>query len=115
MSEGADALRGLRLAVIGLIGVTAFGTLGYMGPRRPDLRRGALSNHLHRCVHGLREWCGGPGQRTTEIFTIVLIVLGVGTVLYNLGVLAEALAEGHVRQYLWNDEWTGPSRAIAVM
>ena len=32
---------------------------------------------------------------------MVLIVLGVGTVLYNLGVLVESVTEGHLRQYLW--------------
>ena len=32
---------------------------------------------------------------------MVLIVLGVGTVLYNLGVLVEAVTEGHLREYLW--------------
>jgi voltage-gated potassium channel len=35
-----------------------------------------------------------------QIYTMVLIVVGVGTVLYNLGVLVEAVTEGHLRQHL---------------
>ena len=36
------------------------------------------------------------------IFTIVLlIVIGVGVVLYNLGVILEAVTEGRLRQHLW--------------
>ena len=34
------------------------------------------------------------------VFTMVLIVVGVGTVLYNLGVILEAVTEGHLRQFL---------------
>ena len=35
-----------------------------------------------------------------KVFTIVLILLGVGTALYTLGVLLEALIEGHLRHHL---------------
>ena len=35
-----------------------------------------------------------------KIFTIVLIVIGVGTVLYNLGVVLEIITEGQLRQHL---------------
>ncbi len=39
---------------------------------------------------------GAAGQ----IFTIVLILVGVGTALYTLGVMLEGLIEGHLRQHL---------------
>jgi voltage-gated potassium channel len=35
-----------------------------------------------------------------QAFTIVLILIGVGTALYTFGVLLESLIEGHLRQYL---------------
>lgn len=35
-----------------------------------------------------------------EIFTIVLIIVGVGTCLYNLGLLLELVVEGHLREHL---------------
>jgi voltage-gated potassium channel len=41
-----------------------------------------------------------PLNRTGQVFTIGLIILGTGTVLYNLGLLVEAVTEGHLRQHL---------------
>jgi voltage-gated potassium channel len=38
----------------------------------------------------------GPGGR---LFTITVIVLGVGTMLYTLGIFAETLIEGHLGRY----------------
>ena len=35
-----------------------------------------------------------------QLFTIMLILLGVGTALYAFGVLLEALIEGHLRQHM---------------
>ena len=97
--QGADALRRIVIALAGLVGVTAIGTFGYM--LIADL---TFVDALYQTVFtvatvGYTELF----ERTvaTELFTTVLIVLGVGTVLYNLGVLAEAFTEGHVRQHLW--------------
>jgi voltage-gated potassium channel len=41
-----------------------------------------------------------PLTAAGQVFTIVLILLGVGTVLYNLGVIVEALIEGHLREHV---------------
>ena len=41
-----------------------------------------------------------PLSTVGECFTIVLILVGVGTALYTFGVLLEALIEGHLRQQL---------------
>src|ERR1700737_5373177 len=38
----------------------------------------------------------GPGGR---VFTMTVIVLGVATMLYTLGILAETLIEGHLGRY----------------
>lgn len=38
--------------------------------------------------------------RAAEIFTIVLILLGVGVVLYNLGVIVEGFTRGTHREYI---------------
>lgn len=90
-------MRRLVTAALGLVVVIAIGTVGYM-----MLGLGFIAA-LYQTVFtvatvGYTELY----ERSTaaEIFTIVLIVLGVGTVLYNLGVLAEALTEGHLREYL---------------
>jgi voltage-gated potassium channel len=41
-----------------------------------------------------------PLSAVGELFTIALILVGVGTALYTFGVLLEALIEGHLRQQL---------------
>ncbi|MGZ4543049.1 MAG: potassium channel family protein, partial [Mycobacteriaceae bacterium] len=41
-----------------------------------------------------------PLTAAGQLFTIVLILTGVGTALYTFGVLLEALIEGHLRQHM---------------
>ena len=41
-----------------------------------------------------------PLSTVGELFTIALILVGVGTALYTFGILLEALIEGHLRQQL---------------
>ena len=85
------------MALTALAAVTGVGTVGYAALGFPVL------DALYQTVTtvatvGFREVrpLGPAGQS----FTIVLIVLGVGTVLYNLGVLLEAVTEGHLRAHL---------------
>jgi voltage-gated potassium channel len=79
---------------IGLLAtVTIVGTIGYV-----VLGFGAL-NALYQTVTtvttvGFREV--EPLGRSGQIFTIVLILAGVGTALYTLTVLLELLVEGHL-------------------
>ena len=53
-----------------------------------------------------------PLTAAGQIFTMVLILAGVGTALYTLGVLLEALIEGHLLQHM---ERRRMDRAIAQM
>lgn len=85
------------VALVALVVVTVFGTLGYL------LLGFGLLEALYQTVTtlstvGFREV--RPLSDAGLVFTIVLIVVGVGTVLYNLGVLLELLTEGHLRQHL---------------
>ena len=41
-----------------------------------------------------------PLSTAGELFTVALIIMGVGTALYTFGILLEALIEGHLRQQL---------------
>ncbi len=41
-----------------------------------------------------------PLSAAGELFTVALIIMGVGTALYTFGILLEALIEGHLRQQL---------------
>lgn len=90
-------LRRIELAVAGLVAVTLLGTVGYLFLGFP------LLDALYQTVTtvatvGFREV--RPLTPVGQVFTMVLIVVGVGTVLYNLGVILEALTEGHLRTYL---------------
>ena len=83
------------LAVLGL--VLLAGTVGYI-----VLGFGVL-DAIYQTVTtittvGFREV--EPLSTAGKVFTIVLILVGVGTALYTFGVLLEALVEGHLRQLL---------------
>ncbi len=96
--SGRDAVRRIAVAVLALGMVTIVGTVGYVA-----LGFGPM-DALYQTVTtvatvGFREV--QPLDHAGQLFTMVLIVLGVGTVLYNLGVLVEAVTEGHLREHLW--------------
>jgi voltage-gated potassium channel len=97
-SSGRDAIRRIGIAVLALFLVIVVGTFGYVVLGFP------LLDALYQTVTtvatvGFREV--RPLSPAGQVFTMVLILLGVGTVLYNLGVLVEAVTEGHLREYLW--------------
>jgi voltage-gated potassium channel len=90
-------LRRIRLALLAFGVVIGAGTLGYV-----ILGFGVL-DALYQTVTtvttvGFREV--HPLNAAGKLFTIVLILAGVGTALYTLGVLLEALIEGHLHQHL---------------
>jgi voltage-gated potassium channel len=91
------SLRRIRLALVALVAVTIFGTIGYL------LLGFTLLEALYQTVTtvatvGFREVrpLGSAGQA----FTIVLILLGVGTALYTFSVLMEGVIEGHLSHHL---------------
>ena len=85
------------LALAALFAVTVFGTIGYL-LLGFDLLEATYQTVTTISTVGFREI--RPLSTAGMIFTIVLIVVGVGTVLYNLGVLLELLTEGQLRQHL---------------
>lgn len=79
------------IALLSLLGVTLIGVIGYL----------FLGFTLLEAVYQTVTTITTVGYREVreltaagEIFTIILIVIGVGTVLYNLGVLLEAISNG---------------------
>lgn len=95
MNQGG--FRRIWVALACLVIVTAIGTLGYL------LLGFTLLDAVYQTVTtvstvGFREL--QPLSTTGMVFTMALIVAGVGTVLYNLGVILEALTEGHLREHL---------------
>jgi len=105
-----QSLRRITIAVIGLVVVTVIGTVGYL------VLGFTFLEALYQTVTtvstvGFREV--RPLTPAGEIFTIVLIVLGVGTVLYNLGVILEAVTEGHLREHLERRHMDGVIAAMS--
>lgn len=85
------------VALGALVAVTVFGTVGYL------LLGFSFLEALYQTVTtvatvGFREV--RPFDAAEQIFTIVLIVIGVGTALYTFGVLMEGVIEGHLSQLL---------------
>ena len=98
-----------RWGALGFVLVLLFGTVGYVAFGFSVL------DALYQTVTtvttvGFREVKQlSPGGK---VFTIVLILVGVGTALYTLGALLEALVEGHLAEHL---ERRRMQRQIAAM
>jgi voltage-gated potassium channel len=97
VTSGRGALLRVRVAVGALVAVIVIGTVGYVVLGFTPLEAMYQTVTTVATV-GFREVrpLGAAGM----VFTMVLILLGVGTVLYNLGVLVEAVTEGHLREHL---------------
>ncbi len=83
--------RRLRLALAVLAGIMVVGTIGYLILGFPFLDAVYQTVTTVTTV-GFREV--RPLSSAGKVFTIVLILLGVGTALYALGVLIQTLVEG---------------------
>jgi voltage-gated potassium channel len=89
-------VRRIQLSLLVILGVMVAGTIGYLA-----LGFGLL-DAVYQTVTtittvGFREI--HPLGTAGKIFTIVLILAGVGTALYAFGVIVETLVEGHLRQH----------------
>jgi voltage-gated potassium channel len=92
-----ESLRRIRRALLALAAVTIFGTAGYLLLGFTALEA-VYQTVTTVATVGFREV--RPLSPAGQLFTMVLIVLGVGTVLYNLSVILEAVTEGHLREHL---------------
>jgi voltage-gated potassium channel len=97
VDSGRSAVHRIGLAVLALVAVTLFGVIGYLVLGFTPLEAMYQTITTVATV-GFREV--RPLTAAGQVFTIVLILLGVGTVLYNLGVIVEALIEGHLREHV---------------
>ncbi len=97
LADDVESLRRIKTALLALAAVTIFGTVGYLLLGFTPLE--ALYQTVTTVATvGFREV--RPLSPAGQLFTIVLIVVGVGTVLYNLSVILEAVTEGHLREHL---------------
>ena len=93
-----DPWRRVRNGVIGLIAVLVVGTVGYM----------LLGLNLLDAVYQAVTVVSTVGFREVaeptddfKVFTTILILVGVGLVLYTLTVLFETLVEGRLTDLMW--------------
>lgn len=92
-----EAWRRLRFGVAALVGVIAAGTLGYLALGFP-LLEAAYQTVTTVATVGYREV--RPLSAVGQIFTMGLILVGVGTALYTFTLVLEAVVEGHVQEAL---------------
>ncbi len=91
------SVRRIRFAVVAMTVVVVGGSLGYITLGFTPLE--ALYQTVTTVTTvGFREVrpLRGPGQ----VYTIAVILIGVGTALYAFGVILEALVDGHLRELL---------------
>jgi voltage-gated potassium channel len=91
-----STVRRIQFALLALLGVLVAGSIGYV------VLGFSLLDAVYQTVTtvttvGFREV--HPLDTAGKIFTIVLIIVGVGTALYAFSVVLESLVEGHLRQH----------------
>jgi voltage-gated potassium channel len=102
-------VRRLRIALAALLGVIVVGTTGYV-LLGFDLLDASYQTVTTVTTVGFREV--NPLSPVGKLFTMALVLAGVGTVLYALGTVLEAVLEGHLLEHL---EARRMDRAIARM
>src|SRR5437868_5006277 len=87
--------RRVRLALLAVAFVLAAGTVGFTLILHLGVLDAFYDTTTVVTTIGFRD----PGELTTgaKIFTVVLVLSGVSTVLYAFGVVLEAILEGHLR------------------
>jgi voltage-gated potassium channel len=90
-------VRRIQFALLAVLAVVAAGCIGYLvlgfGPLDAVYQTVTTITTV-----GFREL--HPLSTAGKIFTIVLIIAGVGTALYAFSVVLESLVEGHLRQHV---------------
>ena len=102
-------MRRFVVSIGALVAVTVFGTIGYL-VLGFTLMEAVYQTVTTVATVGFREV--RPLTTAGELFTIVLVIVGVTVVLYNITIVMEALLEGHVRDYF---ERRRMDKRIAVM
>lgn len=96
-NDQVSTIRRIRWALLAVLGVLVAGTVGYtvLGFTPLDAIYQTVTTIT---TVGFREV--NPLTAAGKIFTIALIIMGVGTALYAFGVVLEALVEGHLRLHM---------------
>ncbi len=90
-----ESLRHLKIAVVWVLSVLVLGTVGYM-----LIEQLSFVDALYTTV-GMMSTIGNlvqPLSQAGRVFSIAVVILGVGALLYTLGVVMEFVIEGHMSQ-----------------
>ena len=91
LSEGAAAVR-LRRSILLLLGVVSFGTIGYMVIEGWSVWDSLYMTVISVTTAGYKEV--HPMSRRGELFTMVVLTVGVATVLYSFSFVMARVVEG---------------------
>ncbi|MDI6689839.1 MAG: ion channel [Actinomycetota bacterium] len=98
-------IRRLYLAIFLLLFILTMGTLGYILIEKWSPLDALYMTVITISTVGFREIA--PLSPVGKVFTLCLIIGGVGTVIYTLGIIVEFLAEGHLTN-------TNPSASTVI-
>lgn len=99
MDDGMDVRERVRVTGLSLLVILALGTVGYKVLEGWDLLDSLYMTVITLTTVGFSEVHPFVRQET-RVFTILLILSGVGLVLYSLGAFTQSLVEGQVRDLL---------------
>jgi voltage-gated potassium channel len=99
LDDGMDVRERVRVTGLSLLVILALGTVGYKVLEGWDLLDSLYMTVITLTTVGFSEVHPFVRQET-RVFTILLILSGVGLVLYSLGAFTQSLVEGQVRDLL---------------
>src|SRR5262245_20158110 len=92
-----DALRHIRIAALFVLGVLVLGTVGYMFIEHiPFIDALFITFNMMSTVGSVSY----PFSASVRLFTVAIIILGVGSLFYTFGATMEFLIEGHLSQVI---------------
>jgi voltage-gated potassium channel len=91
-------LKKIKIAFILLLSVMMIGTLGFHFIEGWDMLESLYTTVTTISTVGYGDFY--PQTSTGRVFTIFLIIFGVGTMLYAVGLMAESMVEGRVRSIM---------------
>jgi len=91
------SIRHLRIAISLVLGVLALGIVGYMLIEHFSFIDALFTTVAMMSTEGLTAH---PLSDYGRLFTVLIIILGVGSLFYTFGVIMEFIIEGHFSQEL---------------
>jgi voltage-gated potassium channel len=92
----------LKIALLILLIVVVIGTIGFHGIEKWSLIDSFYTTMTTLSTVGYGDYT--PKTTQGKVFTVFIIILGVGTMLYSFGLISETVMEGRLRRLLGRDK-----------